>query len=59
MRWEVEVTEEFKEWWESLDEDEQESVTASVTLLEELGPNLPFPYSSEIKTSKHGAMREL
>ena len=59
MKWEIEVTHEFEEWWDNLDEDEQESVTASVTLLEQLGPNLPFPHSSEIKTSKYGGMREL
>ena len=25
MMWEVEFTDEFEEWWNSLDEDEQES----------------------------------
>ena len=59
MEWEIEFTNEFEEWWNNLDEDEQESVVASVTLLEELGPNLPFPHSSGIKTSRYGEMREL
>ncbi|TKV74028.1 addiction module toxin RelE [Bradyrhizobium elkanii] len=42
-----------------LGEDEQEDITASVSLLEERGPKLPFPYSSGIEGSKHGHMREL
>ncbi len=59
MRWEVEYTNEFGEWWESLTEDEQESVDASVRLLEERGPLLGFPHSSGINGSRHGHMREL
>lgn len=59
MAWEVEHTDEFEEWWDSLSEDEQESVAASVQLLEECGPRLPFPYSSGINGSKHSHMREL
>ena len=59
MEWEIEFTNEFEQWWNNLDEDEQESVAASVTLLEELGPNLPFPHSTGIKTSRYGEMREL
>jgi hypothetical protein len=59
MAWEVEFTDEFEAWWSVLSEDEQVSVAASVTLLEERGPNLRFPHSSGINGSKHGHMREL
>lgn len=59
MTWEVEYTDEFGEWWNSLSEDEQASVDASVRLLETLGPSLGFPHSSGISGSKHGHMREL
>lgn len=59
MNWEVEYTDEFEEWWESLSESEQEDVSASVQLLEERGPNLGFPHSSGISGSKHSHMREL
>src|SRR3990170_5797260 len=59
MKWPVEYTNEFGLWWDSLDEGEQESVDASVRLLEELGPGLPYPYSSKIIESRHGNMREL
>jgi hypothetical protein len=59
MACEVEYTDEFNEWWESLDEAEQESVATCVILLEERGTSLPFPYSSAVEGSKYGHMREL
>ncbi|MBL0140492.1 MAG: type II toxin-antitoxin system RelE/ParE family toxin [Betaproteobacteria bacterium] len=59
MRWEVEFTDEFESWWNELTEAEQESVDASVRLLEERGPSLGFPHSSGISGSRHGRMREL
>ncbi len=59
MACEVEYTDEFNEWWESLDEPEQESVATCVILLEERGTSLPFPYSSAVEGSKYGHMREL
>lgn len=58
-RWEVEYTDEFGAWWGSISAEEQESIDASVRLLEEVGPNLPFPHSSGIGSSKHGHLREL
>lgn len=59
MEWEVEYTDDFESWWESLDEDEQESVTSCVLLLEARGPLLGFPFSSGIEQSRHSHMREL
>jgi hypothetical protein len=59
MAWEIEYTDEFGEWWDQLSEEEQISVAASVTLLEERGPNLGFPHSSAISSSRHTHMREL
>jgi hypothetical protein len=57
--WEVEYTDEFEEWWNSLTENEQSEVQASVKLLSALGPGLKFPHSSGITQSKHSRMREL
>jgi hypothetical protein len=34
MKWEVEYTDEFGDWWAGLSEEEQISVAASVQLLE-------------------------
>lgn len=52
MPCEVEYTDEFEDWWNTLDESEQAAVDAYVKMLEEFGVALPFPYSSDIKGSK-------
>lgn len=59
MTWDVEYTDEFGDWWESLTAEEQESIAVSVRLLEDRGPSLGFPHSSAINGSRHGHMREL
>jgi len=59
VAWDVEVTDEFKAWWNGLAEAERISVERAVLLLEERGPHLPFPYSSSVNGSRHSAMREL
>jgi len=59
MPWEVEYTDEFGAWWETLSEKEQEALDVSVRLLEALGPSLPFPHSSGVAASRHEHMREL
>lgn len=59
MRWELEYTDEFGNWWDALAEKQQIAVAASVHLLEIHGPNLGFPHSSAIKGSRFGQMREL
>ena len=59
MAWEVDGTDEFAGWFGDLNDGEQVSVGRVVELLVELGPSLPFPYSSGIATSRHRHMREL
>jgi hypothetical protein len=59
VEWQVEFTDDFSRWWEDLTVEEQESVEASVSLLEKYGPTLLFPHSSGVKQSKHSHMREL
>ncbi len=59
MAWGVEYADEFEAWWIGLSEDEQIGIDAVVGLLEEKGPNLPYPYSSDVKGTKYGAIREL
>jgi hypothetical protein len=59
IMWEVEYTDEFGEWWETLGEAEQDAVAFSVGLLRSEGPSLRFPYSSGVMRSKHKTMREL
>lgn len=59
VKWDIEYTDEFGEWWDCLAEGEQESVRATVKLLGDYGPTLPFPHSSGVKGSRHDHMREL
>jgi hypothetical protein len=58
-RWEVGSTDEFDEWWDTLDDFAQGSIDAHVELLGDQGPNLGYPYSSDIAGSRHGNLREL
>ena len=57
--WEVEYTEEFESWWNSLNVDEQRHVAASVELLQENGPGLARPAVGTITSSRHSNMKEL
>ena len=59
VAWEVEFTDEFEQWWNSLSESEQGKADARVRLLMERGPNLGFPFSSQVKSSRYPEMREL
>lgn len=59
MAWEVEYTDEFGQWWDTLSVDEQIEINAKILLLQERGPVLPRPHSDVIVTSKHSNMKEL
>ena len=55
--WEVEYTDEFGEWRETLNETEKKRVAFSVGLLGQFGPALKFPHCTDVRQSKHSAMR--
>lgn len=59
MKCNVEYTNEFGFWWDSLHEGEKEDVAAIVGLLEEKGSQLSFPFSSGVVGSNYPRMREL
>jgi hypothetical protein len=59
VAWEVEFSDEFGDWWDTLTAAEQKSVDFSVSLLQEAGPALRMPHSSGIETSCYAHMREL
>ena len=57
--WTVEFTDEFVQWWNTLDENEKVSIAASVLVLEEEGPNLERPHVDTIEGASHTNMKEL
>ena len=59
MAWEVEYTDEFEDWWNTLSEAEHESIFASERLLEDYGPALGYPHTSGINDARTGHLREL
>ena len=59
MAYEVEVSDEFKDWYEPLSEPEQLSIERVVEMLIEAGPALGFPQSSGVEGSTFSHMREL
>jgi len=59
VAWEVEFSDEFGEWWDSLNAAEQKSVDFTVSLLQHAGPTLRMPHSSGVESSRHAHMREL
>jgi hypothetical protein len=59
VSWDVEYTDEFDGWWNSLSEGEQEDVDAYVAALMTFGVTLKFPYCSSVESSRHSHMREL
>lgn len=59
MTWEVEVSDEFRQWYEALNAEEQDSVTYSVNLLRFGGPGLGRPHVDSVLGSRHSNMKEL
>src|SRR5215213_11700341 len=59
MPWEIEHTDEFEEWWDSISEEEQEDIALAVEKLEEQGPSLARPLADTLENSRHANMKEL
>lgn len=57
--WDIEFTDEFEAWWDSLDVAEQDAVDIGVEFLREDGPSLGRPYVDTVKGSRHSNMKEL
>jgi hypothetical protein len=59
MTWEVEVSDEFIEWYDALDVQEWESVNGAVEKLALYGPTLGRPYVDTLVGSRYPNMKEL
>lgn len=57
--WEVEVTDQFVDWWTELSAEQQEALTDRVDLLAEAGPDLGRPVVDRIHSSRHHNMKGL
>jgi hypothetical protein len=57
--WNVEVTDEFHAWYDTLDDPEVSAVNSAVDMLAEGGPGLRRPLVGYIEQSRHATMREL
>lgn len=57
--WDLEYTDLFGDWWDTLTVAEQTDVSSVVDLLIRHGPRLTHPYSSKVFGSRFGQMREL
>lgn len=59
MALEIEASDEFVEWYDSLSELESVSVDTAVDMLGEYGPTLARPYADTLKSSRYSNMKEL
>ena len=57
--WDVEFTEQFEAWWDTLSPEEQQSIDAAVRVLEQRGPALGRPLVDSVEGSRHANMKEL
>ncbi len=57
--WEVATTDEFDDWFSSLNDEARIELIAKVTLLRQLGPALPRPHADTLKGSRHSNLKEL
>ena len=58
-RWDIEYTDEFAVWWDTLTTDEQDAITSAVEHLEAAGPGLGRPFVDTVRGSRHANMKEL
>ncbi len=69
MKYEIEVTDQFNEWWDTLDESQQEALNDRIKMVGEYGPTLSGGIVKtirmserdlrEIRTSSGGVLRVL
>jgi hypothetical protein len=57
--WEIEVTDQFQDWYGSLSDADSESVDAAVDRLTEVGPTLGRPVADTIHGSRLANLKEL
>jgi hypothetical protein len=59
VSWEIEFTDQAREWIESLDDNDYDAMAGVIDLLGQDGPTLGRPAVDRIKRSRHQTMKEL
>jgi hypothetical protein len=59
QEWEIEYTDQFERWWDTLTEEQQDALDDRIILLAEVGPGLKRPVVGDVKHSRHTNMKEL
>jgi len=59
MAWEVEVSDEFRDWYEGLPTDLRSAIATGVDRLVANGPELGRPFADTLKGSQFANMKEL
>ncbi len=57
--WDVEFTDQFEHWWDTLSVEDQQGIDAAVRVLEERGPGLGRPLVDTVEGSRHANIKEL
>ena len=57
--WDVEFTDQFEAWWDTLGAEDQQGIDAAVSVLEQRGPALGRPLVDTVEGSRHANMKEL
>lgn len=57
--WNIEITDEYWEWFGSLNESLQDAIRNDIATRERMGPSLGRPYVDLVKGSRHQNMKEL
>lgn len=57
--WAIELTDQASQWLLSLNQEDRAAISASIDLLEQIGPNLGRPAVDSVKSSQHHNMKEL
>jgi len=59
VRWDVEVTDEFIEWYDGLSEPDDDALSAAIEYLIQRGPSLGRPFVDTIDRSRLANLKEL
>jgi hypothetical protein len=57
--WEIEVTDQFRDWYGVVTDDDAQAINDAVDVLQQQGPSLGRPLVDTLEHSRHAHMKEL